>query len=529
MGVSDRLLETVSNRFYAYQRIGIGHRIIEFLPNGSIGMGRAGRESAWTLENNRLFVIGSDGALTMDLDYDDGGWVGKWKGWDRSGVLLKPFPQDVIVGGYNRLGNIQTISIGYNPSGLSFKGEEMIAYRYDPERSGGNSKVFVNNKFVLNNAEDPRLFIHNSRLHVAYVHNPDGIMGHVIQRYALLTDDLKVERIYQPEYGAAPEKNWLFFECDSRLYAVYAVSPHTVIEIDGNEVKQVYKSSDFSNLWSYGKLHGGANPVLTGDRFYALAHSSISNCVYHNCIYTFEARPPFKQIDITPPIMVGSLQCGILFGSGLRYDEQSDKWMLYYGVGDNASQRGELANNSLQPLLSRWDSYGRWDEIANATDVKDKIMPQGFYPDNIDLPDVDRILDFGCGLGRNHPMLSKHASQVDGFDIPEMIRRFNDSKYCELLYNWDELMKRRYDLVYVSNVFQHLRRDWIRRYVGDLGRITSQLVVFTNSVCIGGEFLRDDTELKDVIEGSGFKLRSKNPSKMKEHYLYHFDLQRGTL
>ena len=75
-----------------------------------------------------------------------------------------------------------------------------------------------------------------------------------------------------------------------------------------------------------------------------------------------------------------------------------------------------------------------WLSVAAADDpdeVRERILtgyrdgkPFTPYVPTISLPDsIDRVLDFGCGLGRNFPYLTSIAREVVGFDLPPMIDR----------------------------------------------------------------------------------------------------------
>jgi SAM-dependent methyltransferase len=75
-----------------------------------------------------------------------------------------------------------------------------------------------------------------------------------------------------------------------------------------------------------------------------------------------------------------------------------------------------------------------WLSIAQSTDPDDlrEHILTGFrsgkpftpYVPTIALPSpVERVLDFGCGVGRTFPFLKTIARHVTGFDLPPMIER----------------------------------------------------------------------------------------------------------
>lgn len=70
-----------------------------------------------------------------------------------------------------------------------------------------------------------------------------------------------------------------------------------------------------------------------------------------------------------------------------------------------------------------------------------------------------RLLDFGCGIGRNFPALRQHAEEVVAFDIPEMIeacRRHGPCGDVVLTSDWGSVREQRFDVVIATLVFQHI-------------------------------------------------------------------------
>ena len=74
------------------------------------------------------------------------------------------------------------------------------------------------------------------------------------------------------------------------------------------------------------------------------------------------------------------------------------------------------------------------------------------------------VLDFGCGLGRNGPLLGKFFQDVIGFDLPEMISRliveypaFAAQTYRQNYSVVEEMVKKeKFCLLYDSVVLQHI-------------------------------------------------------------------------
>jgi hypothetical protein len=133
-----------------------------------------------------------------------------------------------------------------------------------------------------------------------------------------------------------------------------------------------------------------------------------------------------------------------------------------------------------------WDTFGRWDELAQLKDVADvKAAISGrdlFVPnyassatqyvfkyanDEVTLSDAPvspTIVDFGCGLGRNGPLLRQHFPRVVGYDLPQMMERMRAedpdlaaSVYDDLYTSPDALVANEpFCALYDSVALQHI-------------------------------------------------------------------------
>jgi SAM-dependent methyltransferase len=145
-----------------------------------------------------------------------------------------------------------------------------------------------------------------------------------------------------------------------------------------------------------------------------------------------------------------------------------------------------------------WNGYGRWDEIAklpNIDEVKKKITGYkrswrpNFVPPAIayifeyavdealgsDSHVVPTAVDFGCGLGRNAPILSRFFPRVVGVDLPEMAARIENEFFVQKAYSAiysavsDLTSSEDFCALYDSVVFQHLEnRDYIHGLIAAL-------------------------------------------------------------
>ena len=167
-------------------------------------------------------------------------------------------------------------------------------------------------------AEDPRLFVHADRLHVAwtaadYQRKP----WRATMFYGAIsfkTDTLCVNRAYQPRYGFNQidqrEKNWQFFSLGGCLFAQYGPSPHRVIQIDRDKVIGEWKTDGFA--WGHGRPSGGTPPIKT-DRgtlltfFHAYTPHPTRERQYNFGAMEFSPVTPFEIRRVSPrPILTAS-------------------------------------------------------------------------------------------------------------------------------------------------------------------------------------------------------------------------------
>lgn len=257
----------------------------------------------------------------------------------------------------------------FNASLIDYRSRRLLAYRTGRNGSqvhvcelnanlfpGPSTRLDLWHERAQDGREDPRLFIHEGRLHVSY----GGYNGKVGQNggtvascmYARLTDDLRVEQIFYPEYAdcRAWEKNHVWFSWGGELFAVYDVVPHTVLHVVHDRA-ELFQRVPWSPAWSGGLLRGGASPVLVGDEYWCFFHGCVepggwtpygpaARRTYSIGVYTFEARPPFRPKRYTPaPVMwadpsthPAGFWCEAIFPAGAVLD--GDRWLVSAGVMD---------------------------------------------------------------------------------------------------------------------------------------------------------------------------------------------------
>lgn len=108
-----------------------------------------------------------------------------------------------------------------------------------------------------------------------------------------------------------------------------------------------------------------------------------------------------------------------------------------------------------------------------------------------------KILDFGCGFGRNTFYIADTVKnwEVFGYDNKSMISRsgeFYNIKYGNELPknaifedNWDVIKNQKFDVIFCCLVLQHIYESTLIDYVTDFKKMTNRLIV-------GGRRFNDD-------------------------------------
>lgn len=248
---------------------------------------------------------------------------------------------------------------GYNASIVRWGSKTLLAYRSGWEGSrvrvaelddsflpGKDVELDLRHAQARDGHEDPRLFTHAGRLCVSFVGGGKaGNSWYASQLYAVLNDDLSVERVYHPRYNGRKrmEKNWAFFDWMGELFAVYSINPHVVLHVRG-DAAYIFSESKQKLPWSGGRLRGGAAPVLVDSEYWHWFHGAHDFGdlmrggfrTYSIGVVAFEARPPFRITRITPrPLFVGEKSCSnkaIIFPAGAILRGQT--WLVSAGVHD---------------------------------------------------------------------------------------------------------------------------------------------------------------------------------------------------
>ncbi len=141
-----------------------------------------------------------------------------------------------------------------------------------------------------------------------------------------------------------------------------------------------------------------------------------------------------------------------------------------------------------------------WSALARDADereLRERILtgyqagkPFTPYVPTIDLPAArGRVLDFGCGLGRNFPYLRSVAAEVTGYDLAPMIERCRtlaDYRGVRLTADWAALRAERFDLIFCALVLQHVPPAVCASALADFARMAPSVYVLTRGASDAG-------------------------------------------
>jgi predicted GH43/DUF377 family glycosyl hydrolase len=266
----------------------------------------------------------------------------------------------------------------FNPSIIEWRGGYLIAARHgwegcdiylgrldhDLRPVGDPVRLPLWHREANYGREDPRLFVHNGALHVAFI----GVVGggrrvsHTNQMYARLTDDLRLDDVFAPVYRDRKpwEKNWQFFSAGGDLYAVYSVTPYVVLRVDGHRTEVAFRHPS-AFPWQGGEVRGGAAPVRVGGEWWSFFHDRVDAVtgkrVYRAGLYTFAADPPFAPLRYIPsPILTADLRqkppdqyAHVIWPGGAVRRENA--WTLACGIHDRWTELVSVSHDFLESSL----------------------------------------------------------------------------------------------------------------------------------------------------------------------------------
>lgn len=300
----------------------------------------------------------------------------------------------------------------YNPAIVRFRHRLLMAYRVDSGRGAtfqrriGLCELDEQLRVVAGSVRpfsatircggerhyDPRFLVYRDRLFLHYNNNFQTRPNHIFL-VEVDPDTLFARTPARPLELTGPrqliEKNWLLFDHEGDLFAVYQLAPHTILRVNLAEDGPIECRPLYTTAWDvaaytrqYGPLGGGTPPVRQGDVYVSFFHSKqplgrlywlmrywpvtpgtklprylaaierrlrrpLELKRYVGGVYTFAATPPFRPLWMMPaPLLhpaderpyqrrVRTNPCadGIVYPCG-SIPWGHDRWLVSYGVHD---------------------------------------------------------------------------------------------------------------------------------------------------------------------------------------------------
>lgn len=264
----------------------------------------------------------------------------------------------------------------FNASICEFNGELLMAYRVSYNEKPDRLWIACLNRKSFRpvwslplsvpldegwGAEDPRLFVHNDRLHVAWTAADYSRRPWIAKMfYGAVSFDsgrIHIPLSYQPRYGFnycnQREKNWQFWSAGGCLFAQYGPSPQRVIQLVGDYVVGQWKADGFA--WQHGHPSGGTPPIRTDHGslitfFHSFIPDANNERIYAFGAMEFSPVTPFEVRAVSPaPILIAHDQWPMttdgwsplcVFPSGaIRH---GDGYLVSAGINDTAIRIFEI-------------------------------------------------------------------------------------------------------------------------------------------------------------------------------------------
>lgn len=218
-------------------------------------------------------------------------------------------------------------------------------------------KIKIKNEIDFEQYEDPRVFVYDNKIYVSCVNYTHDDLNIMHQKILVFDKNFNHIGNIHPKYGyngkslkenLGKEKNWAFFVIKNKLFCIYKINPHTILEFDwnGNLITEYNTNFDIKNSWKYGECRGGTNPILKNDVYHCFFHSSIpwkrGQRRYIMGHYIFNSEPPFNILKFdSEPILWGNeidkkilpeINPPVVFPCGAILE--NDKFLVSFGFND---------------------------------------------------------------------------------------------------------------------------------------------------------------------------------------------------
>jgi predicted GH43/DUF377 family glycosyl hydrolase len=298
----------------------------------------------------------------------------RYSQWDEQKVRL-------LTSMFNAINGVEQIKVtplktafpnGYNPAIIKWQGKILTSYRYHPDNTW-RTRLAVDDKSLIMpeslngfSIEDARFFVTKGKLHASYTisSSPNNVFystvgyGDLVQEsngWKVLTDT-------QPQVPALTHggnKNFVFFEADSKLYFIYGIKDKSQIVYEVNKERVGVEIKSPEPKWNWGQIHGDFLLPYKGG-FLRFFHSRVD---YSKTTFRYfigaalmDSKPPFTTTAISSdPILQGNE----LYTHNLKYwypnvsiaygaIQEGDKFILSVGRNHSHCELVELTEQNLK-------------------------------------------------------------------------------------------------------------------------------------------------------------------------------------
>ena len=154
-----------------------------------------------------------------------------------------------------------------------------------------------------------------------------------------------------------------------------------------------------------------------------------------------------------------------------------------------------------------------WNSLNDVEVAKEAILTNYSIHGDFSPTDLSKYyqgafacLDFGCGVGRNFPLLNEKCKEVHAFDLPNMLKlmtKEDRESVKSVGDDWDTLKKiNGFDVIHACLVLQHIDETYLREYLKDFVKMSDRLVLASRSYLDddGKNVMKILLEYYDVVE-----------------------------
>lgn len=173
-------------------------------------------------------------------------------------------------------------------------------------------------------------------------------------------------------------------------------------------------------------------------------------------------------------------------------------------------------------------NFGYWNKeysmeyllnlIITGANSIDMFEPDYYTINTIATNEPLKILDFGCGIGRNsiYMGLTNENWSIVGYDNETMIKHaavYSNLKYgkhiesisnLKLTNDWEDVIKNKYDLVLSTYVLQHISECDLNIYLPTIKKITNKFIITSRRCLDEKDDMNNHKNIWRILETNGF-------------------------